>query len=84
MDAKAKMLRKLMEIEFACVDLNLYLDTHPSEEKALQSYNYYSEQLKTLKTQYEQVYGPLMAFGQSASQYPWKWIDEPWPWEIQY
>ncbi|HCD09371.1 MAG TPA: spore coat protein CotJB, partial [Thermoanaerobacter sp.] len=34
--------------------------------------------------QYEQFYGPLMVFGHSQSQYPWKWVDDPWPWEIEY
>ncbi|HCD09372.1 MAG TPA: spore coat protein CotJB, partial [Thermoanaerobacter sp.] len=23
------LLKKIMEIEFTCIDLNLYLDTHP-------------------------------------------------------
>ncbi|ADD02849.1 conserved hypothetical protein [Thermoanaerobacter mathranii subsp. mathranii str. A3] len=78
------LLKKIMEIEFTCIDLNLYLDTHPEDQKALQDYNYYSNQLAMLKQQYEQFYGPLMVFGHSQSQYPWKWVDDPWPWEIEY
>lgn len=82
--AHVSLLKKIMEIEFTCIDLNLYLDTHPDDQKALQDYNCCSEQLKMLKHQYEQYYGPLMPFGCSPSQYPWKWADEPWPWEIEY
>lgn len=82
--AQVSMLKKIMEIEFTCIDLNLYLDTHPNDQKALQDYNYYSEQLRTLKHQYEQCYSPLMPFGYSPSQYLWKWVDDPWPWEIEY
>lgn len=82
--SQVSMLKKIMEIEFTCIDLNLYLDTHPNDQKALQDYNYHSEQLKTLKHQYEQCYGPLMPFGCSPSQYPWKWVNDPWPWEIEY
>jgi spore coat protein JB len=78
------LLKKIMEIEFTCIDLNLYLDTHPEDQKALQDYNYYSNQLSMLKQQYEQFYGPLMVFGHFQSQYPWKWVDDPWPWEIEY
>ncbi|MGB9779711.1 spore coat protein CotJB [Caldanaerobacter sp.] len=81
---KIELLKKIMELEFVCIDLNLYLDTHPEDQKALNDYNYYSGQLSLLKQQYAQYYGPLMPFGHCQSQYPWKWVEEPWPWEIEY
>jgi len=85
MDAnQLDLLKKIMELEFACQDLNLYLDTHPEDQKALQDYNYYSGQLAMVKQQYSQYYGPLMVFGHCQSQYPWKWVEDPWPWEIEY
>ncbi|MBS3995398.1 MAG: spore coat protein CotJB [Alkaliphilus sp.] len=81
---KINMLRKMQEIQFACVDLNLYLDTHPMDQRALMDYNAYVCQLAILRRQYESIYGPLLNLGFSQSQYPWQWIDEPWPWEIEY
>ncbi|MFT9496536.1 spore coat protein CotJB [Anaerosolibacter sp.] len=78
------MLRRMQELEFACVDLNLYLDTHPMDKKALMDYNTYTYQLMMLKTQYESLYGPLKNFGCSQSKFPWQWVEGPWPWEIEY
>ncbi|MGB9679390.1 MAG: spore coat protein CotJB [Minisyncoccia bacterium] len=82
--AQLSLLKKIMEIEFFCIDLNLYLDTHCQDQKAVQDYNFYSEQLNNLKKQYENFYGPLSVFGYSKSQFPWRWVDDPWPWEIEY
>ncbi|MDI3311461.1 MAG: spore coat protein CotJB [Thermoanaerobacterium sp.] len=86
MDAnQVALIKKIMELDFACIDLNLYLDTHPDDQKALRDYNYYSQQSRSLKTQYEQLYGPLMSFGETPSQCNrFRWVDDPWPWEIQY
>lgn len=78
-----ELLRKIQELEFAAVDLNLFLDTHPTNQPALSDYNAITEELKRLKKIYETNFGPLSNFGNSPSQYPWRWIDEPWPWEIK-
>lgn len=78
------ILYEIMELEFACIDLNLYLDTHPNDQRALMQYNTLASQLKQLKNQYELIYGPLSNFGCSLSKYPWEWIVDPWPWEIEY
>lgn len=76
------LLRKIQELSFSAIDLNLYLDTHPTDEAALGHYNALSEQLACAKAAYEQIYGPLMAFGETPSPFPWRWVQEPWPWEI--
>ncbi len=81
---QAKMLKEIMSYEFTAIDLNLYLDTHPGDMKALTEYNQVTLQLKMLKQAYEQCYGPLAAFGFMPSQYPWRWIEQPWPWEIEH
>lgn len=81
---QAKMLREIMSHTFTAIDLNLFLDTHPCDVKALSEYNHVTHLLRILKGAYEQCYGPLTAFGNTPSQYPWRWIDEPWPWEIEF
>nr|WP_276538691.1 spore coat protein CotJB [Dehalobacterium formicoaceticum] len=75
------LLRKIQEVEFACVELNLFLDTNPEHEEALCDYNRFTEELMNLKNMYEARYGPLTNFGGSPSRFPWQWIEEPWPWE---
>jgi spore coat protein JB len=34
-----RMLRELQELEFALVELNLYLDTHPCDTQAIKTFN---------------------------------------------
>lgn len=80
MDRKA-MLTRIQELEFAAVELNLFLDTHPDNRQALADYNVFTEQLINMKNVYEMRFGPLYNFGLSPSRFPWQWIDEPWPWE---
>ncbi|GAW93105.1 hypothetical protein Teth39_0700 [Calderihabitans maritimus] len=81
---QVEMLRVIQELEFVAVDLSLYLDTHPEDNRALEHYNRVTEQLNLRKREYEQIFGPLAVYGFSPSQYPWRWIEEPWPWEIDY
>lgn len=75
-------LKEIQALEFVLVELNLYLDTHPDDKRALREYNTYGKQLEKYRTQYEAIYGPLSNFGMSPSQYPFRWIEEPWPWNM--
>lgn len=75
-------LEKLMALQFALVELNLFLDTHPNDEQALKDYNKLAEQFEIAKKNYTEKYGPLVNFGYGKSKHPWQWINEPWPWEM--
>lgn len=77
------LLKRIQELEFAAVDLNLFLDNHPENQQALIDYNKITEELKKLKKMYEAQYGPLTNFGYAPSQYPWAWVNDPWPWEVK-
>lgn len=82
MDCKQRdMLLKIQELEFTALDLNLFLDTHPDDMDALMEYNRCVVEIDNAKKVYEMKYGPLTNFGYAPSQYPWKWIEEPWPWQ---
>ena len=75
---RKEMLKKIKCLKFAVVELALYLDTHPDDEKALCLHNKYCKELKELSDKYQKVYGPLTI------EYPcnkWRWLEEPWPWE---
>lgn len=84
MSERVVLLRKIQEVEFAALELNLFLDTHRDDQRALMEYNQYVAQLAALKHQYEMNYGPLLNFGFSPGGYWWNWLDSPWPWEEEY
>ncbi|GIP33682.1 spore coat protein CotJB [Paenibacillus sp. J2TS4] len=77
-----RKLRELQEVDFALVELTLYLDTHPGDRQAIQQYNQLAMQRQKLAGQFEQEYGPLMHFGHSFTRYPWQWAEAPWPWQV--
>ncbi len=78
------LLKQIMELEFTLVELNLFLDTHPKCTQALEDFNRTNEKLRELIKVYEKNYGPLTAFSDASASDYWKWIEEPWPWEINY
>ena len=78
---REEMLRTIQELEFAALDLNLYLDNFPENQQALTCYNSITARLRQEKERYEKAYGVLTNFGCSQSQCPWSWINDPWPWE---
>ena len=74
---RKEMLKKIKCLQFAVIELALYLDTHPDDEKALCLHRKYCNELKDLRDKYQKVYGPLTI------EYPcnkWRWLEEPWPW----
>lgn len=83
MDA-SRTLRRLQEVEFALVELQLYLDMNPDDQRAIQQYNNLSDELARIRHEYEMVRGPLMQYGLSKSPGRWVWTATPWPWEIEY
>ncbi|MCI9246905.1 MAG: spore coat protein CotJB [Clostridia bacterium] len=72
------MIGQIKCLNFAVIELGLYLDTHHDDQKAICLHREYTKQLKELKDQYQRVYGPLSIY------YPckkWRWLEGPWPWE---
>ena len=81
MEATQKaLLDKIREGRFACIDLNIYLDTHPDDEAAQTDYRCYDEKLAMLVERYEMQYGPLFNFGASLTAGS-SWVFEKWPWD---
>ena len=76
-----ELKRKIQELSFTLVELNLYLDTHPNCTQALELYNRYSLELKNLREEYNAKYGPLMNFGICPAGNSFSWVNSPWPWE---
>lgn len=85
MDPKKKaLLLRLMELQFATLELNLFLDTHPEESQAIQDFRILSQELMNTKMAYESAYGPLLNFGLGMTGRSWEWIQDPWPWEVNW
>ncbi len=78
--SRERLLREVMALDFALIDLGLYLDTHPCDQRALNLFNNYAQSAMALRREYERLYGPLTQ-NSAATGFRWTWIDEPWPWE---
>ena len=75
---REEMLQNIKCLNFAIIELGLYLDTHPDDEKALCLHIKYCKDYRELTDKYQKVYGPLTI------NFPcnkWRWLEEPWPWE---
>lgn len=77
-----KLLLDLQAVDFVLVELNLYLDTHPTDRKAIEQYNFYAQKKQQLKQQFDAKFGPLQGYGNSYSKEPFEWGDAPWPWQV--
>lgn len=75
-------LEELQAADFTLLELQLYLDTHPSDEKALQQFKELTEQRVGLAANYEAKYGPLQHYGRSKVAHITDWTTSPWPWEV--
>ena len=75
---REEMMNRIKSLNFAIIELGLYLDTHVDDEKALCLHRKYCKEYRELTDKYQKVYGPLTI------NFPcnkWRWIEEPWPWE---
>lgn len=81
-DSYYTMLKDLQAADFVLIELTLYLDTHPTDMQVIQQYNQFANKRIELVRQFEQQFGPLYAFGQSFTKFPWQWIESPWPWQV--
>ncbi|MCM0649826.1 spore coat protein CotJB [Clostridium swellfunianum] len=80
--SKMELKRQIAAAHFMLEDLQLYLNTHPTDREALAKRNSYAKQLRMLKEEYDKCFD-MMDQDDSLSTYPWEWIQEPWPWEYE-
>lgn len=73
-----QMLMEIRELNFAVIELGLYLNTHPEDQRALCLHRKYAKELRELTDKYQKVYGPLSIYCPCNK---WRWLEEPWPWE---
>lgn len=78
-----QLFLQIQQLSFICTDLNLFLDTHPDNERAALDYSCYSQQLNSAVREYEEKFGPLNNFGMGYHGPEFKWCMSPWPWEYK-
>lgn len=78
MSEQEMLIRRIAAIDFAVVELNLYMDTHPDDGEVNEKLNDYRQQSASLRKQYQEKYGPITS--ESLEDNRWGWIADPWPW----
>ena len=74
--------RRIAAYDFALVEMNLYLDTHPCDKEALELMYAYRRKREELAETYEQHFGPYEITARDVENPDrWSWVDAPWPWE---
>lgn len=77
-DREAK-LYNVMCYSFAINDMNLYLDVHPDDRRALALLKELIMEEEKAKKEYIMSYGPLNVCDTKGDKF--SWIDGPWSWE---
>ena len=78
---RQQLMSEIQAYGFALTDLNLYLDLHKDDKQALGLYRRYLNEYKNAKNNYENKYGPINITSNVLGNYPWSWVEGPWPWE---
>lgn len=81
MNNQAKMLTDIDSLEFALIDLILYLDVYPDDKNAIELFNKYRNEQNELLHTYQNEFGPILLNSDSLNNMPWMWDNKPWPWE---
>lgn len=81
-NARQQALLEVQMYYFVAHEINLFLDTHPHDEKMIQLYEQYIQKAKQSQDVFEKRYGPLEVQN-TQNKIPFEWIQGPWPWEYQ-
>ena len=68
-------------VSFTVNDIQLYLDTHPHDKKALEYFNTYSALRRQALEEFAQMFYPLTIDTVTACTNQWDWACSPLPWE---
>ncbi len=80
MNEKQELMKKIATYDFAIVELNLYLDTHPTDRDAKRKLADFEEKSGVLRAEYEEKYGPIIF--RDTPEKRMCWIKNPWPWDL--
>ena len=85
MNDKAKLKRQIYELDFALYELVLFLDSHPTNRRAMELMREYREKRKKLIEEYEERFGKyIVTLKDVSTSDSWQWLDSPWPWDTDF
>ena len=77
-----KLLHDICILDFIVVELAEYLDTHPTDQNAMEYFNHYNRLNNQAKQEYSAKFTPLtLSSAGSSGCRDWKWALSPMPWE---
>ncbi|SFL80948.1 spore coat protein JB [Paenibacillus sp. 1_12] len=75
----SELLEQLEAVDFALVDMILYLDVNPKDSNALTQHDELCEQRKEIRNQLALANGIAFNY-ESNRKVAWPWGQSPWPW----
>lgn len=76
-----RLLWEIGMLDFTTIEINLYLDTHPSDQEAIRHFVYYNRLKKEKSEEYNRRFGPLTLQQAQGGSEEFLWTMQPWPWE---
>lgn len=79
MSTRSELLKRIASYDFAIVELNLFLNSHPNDSATIAKLDEYINKSNKLRQDFESKFGPLTAVSEDGNR--WAWISDPWPWD---
>ncbi len=80
MTRKEQLFQDIGIADFVLTDLGEYLDTHPSDQTALEYFNHYAAIKTQMTKDFAKEFFPLTKDASNNTK-EWKWGSAPLPWE---
>jgi spore coat protein JB len=77
-----RLLEQLQAIDFALVELNLYLDEYPEDIDAISKNDALNTQKQIVRAKLEEQIGAISSYDVLSDPDDWKWTLAPNPWQI--
>jgi spore coat protein JB len=77
-----RLLEQVQAIDFALVELNLYLEDHPDDIQAINKNNALIEQKQVVREKLEEQIGAISSYDLLSDPENCKWSLAPSPWQI--
>lgn len=80
--SRKALLCFINEVSFAVYEALLYLDTHPTDQEAMQFFREHNQLRNRALREFNRLYGPLtIETANDEESKCWEWMNQPWPWE---
>lgn len=80
-EERRRLLYEIGKVDFVLKEFNLYLDTHPYDQQAMDAFRHYNMIKNKMVMEYTEKYGPLVLSTVDMDSREWKWATQDWPWE---